>query len=365
MGQCSAAAGRAVSGVVAAPIVLSAELANAFDQKPLKVGLLGLGQRGQQWAEAIACSDFTDLTSWYDPNMQAVQRANLRFQKRGLKPVETAISEQALIQNQQIDALVIASPSFKHTSQIEQALIAGKHILTEKPIGLELSQIAAASDILRKSNEQILMVASSRRRLKLRQAVLDWLRSEPLGRLIDIQINWSHPQGPPRGQNGWLADPAKTGDWLAEHGDHIWDLLAEIHPDMPDVLSASKIAEPRETSRFWKVELQLQNNATATIRHSMLPGSNFQSPGLSFFVQFEKGMVDLITGRVSYDRTSPLEVPQFPKESDEMTDTLRQFCYHIGHLKTPLEIAVANQSELDRALWIAQLRARIESTIKS
>lgn len=366
MGRCSAAAGRAVSGVVAAPLVMGSELMPGGGKSPIRFGLMGLGQRGLQWAETLAASSAAELVAWYDPSDQQVNKAEFRFGKRGWKIPETAQSEQAIYLNPKVDVLLIASPSYLHCQQICQALESRKHVLTEKPVALGDSQLQCLNKLLSgNASDRILMVCNSRRRQAQRQGILNWLKTEPLGQLVDIQIDWTHPQGPPRGQNDWLNDPAKTGDWLAEHGDHLWDLIAEIHPSMPHVLNATRVVNPLGSSRFWKVDLILQNHATASIRHSMLPGSNFQSPGLSFLIQYQHGMVDLMKGRVCSDKSNSIEVPQLNSDSNELTDTLGQFYSRMESIKPASEISTANQSELQRAVWISQLRQRIETAMKN
>lgn len=365
MGHCSAAAGRAVSGVVAAPLVLSAEIGAAFDRKIWKIGLIGLGQRGLQWADTLAGSSHFELVSWFDPNQAAAHRASIRLQKRGHKPVEPAGSESLLLHNPNIDAVLIASPSFAHAAQIEQAIRLGKHVLTEKPIALNDAGTTHLAALVEKSADHVFMVANSKRRHSGRQAMLDWLKTEPLGPLVDIQVNWTHPQGPPQGQDGWLTDPALSGDWLAEHGDHIWDLLAEISPTMPEVVDVTRHGRASATSLLWKVALKWPNGASCSVRHSMLPGTNFQSPGLSFLLQYETGMVDLISGRITSTTTIPAGVPHFPRESDELSDTLMVFSDRLHSLKNPELTTAANRRESERAVQVARFRHQIQNRLQS
>jgi predicted dehydrogenase len=53
-------------------------------------------------------------------------------------------SFEAVLADPSIDAVVLATPHTMHTEQIVAAARAGKHVFTEKPLGLTAEQSAAA-----------------------------------------------------------------------------------------------------------------------------------------------------------------------------------------------------------------------------
>ncbi|WP_082143666.1 Gfo/Idh/MocA family oxidoreductase [Nitratireductor soli] len=69
----------------------------------------------------------------------------------------------AMLERRDIDAVIIASPSALHPDHAARALSAGKHVLVEIPIGLDLAaceELAALSDA---RGEQVAMAAHTRR----------------------------------------------------------------------------------------------------------------------------------------------------------------------------------------------------------
>ena len=57
--------------------------------------------------------------------------------------------------NADIDSVVIATPGFTHRELVEKAIAAGKHILCEKPVALNMEEV-------RRQQETLEMIASAR-----------------------------------------------------------------------------------------------------------------------------------------------------------------------------------------------------------
>ena len=243
--------------------------------------------------------------------------------------------------------------------QIQAAIDSGKHILTEKPVALAHDELANLLPKIETLDHQVFMVGFSRRFHPARTALIQWLKDDqPLGRLIDIQASWTHPQGPPRGRGDWMLNPDRSGDWLTEHGDHIFDLIMDLRNELPEVTNARRIGEIGHSSKYWSVALKWEDGVVAQIRDSMLPGSNFASPGLSVLAQYEKGLVDLISGRVS--AVSGVSVPvKFPKDFDTTFAMISTFVDRIKAVKNQELNRFANVQECNRTLAIHELRSKI------
>lgn len=358
LGQCSSAAGKVASGVVAAPLVIQAELEAALVKKKLRIGLLGVGNQGLRWAETILTSAETELVSWFDPDASQIDKAAGLLRKKGLAAPAFALSESTLLENAEIDTVVVASPSHLHFAQIMRAIECGKHVLTEKPVGFTNEEISLIEKKLGETDKTVFMTAWNRRYSPERQALINWLKTSPMGKLLDMQICWNQPQGPPQGRNGWMLETTATGDWVAEHGDHVWDLLFELRPEMnPKVVKAVRSAQKERTSWFFSVVLDWSDGSLAHFRHSMLPNSGFLAPGLSFLIQFENGVVDLMTGRISSSNKINIPKFEFRSEKNEMQSMLDVFFGRISGLETLRQ--TENRAELARARQILGLRSSI------
>ena len=95
----------------------------------------------------------------------------------------------------------------------------------------------------------------------------------------------------------------------------------------------------------------------------MLPGGNFQSPGLSFLVQYEQGMVDLIQGRVSASEAIKRTAPVFSSDHDELHAMLSVFAARIRGARHRDSLQAANHMECCLAVCVHEFRSRVQSQL--
>lgn len=108
------------------------------------MGLIGAGRMGKVFAHTLAFSVAeVDLVALADRNPKTGEEVAARF---GVECHYTDYHE--LLQRDDIDAVVIATPTTTHVQVIKDAALAGKHIFSEKPLGQTLEScdeaIAAA-----------------------------------------------------------------------------------------------------------------------------------------------------------------------------------------------------------------------------
>src|SRR5579863_9308069 len=100
---------------------------------PLRVGIIGFGRIGAEHASWIGATNHARATAVVDatPARQALA------QERGLRIVPTI---DALVADRDVDAILVASPTAMHFEHASAALSAGKHVMVEKPMALDLPQ---------------------------------------------------------------------------------------------------------------------------------------------------------------------------------------------------------------------------------
>src|ERR1044071_9570098 len=92
----------------------------------VRLGIIGLGNIGKYHADYLSKGKVTrgELT--------AVCDAFAPLDK--FKPLKTFADPEQLFQSGEVDALIIATPHYQHTTPGMAALKAGLHIMVEKPI---------------------------------------------------------------------------------------------------------------------------------------------------------------------------------------------------------------------------------------
>jgi myo-inositol 2-dehydrogenase/D-chiro-inositol 1-dehydrogenase len=103
---------------------------------PLRIGVVGLGRLGKRHAQNLAyrvrgatltavCSPLDEELAW----------------ARGALPAPREYRDYAaLLNDREIDAVWLVTPSALHAQQIVDALRAGKHVFCEKPLSLDLAE---------------------------------------------------------------------------------------------------------------------------------------------------------------------------------------------------------------------------------
>lgn len=144
----------------------------------IKIGVIGTGRIGKVHTETIVQSiPEADVIALADINIASAQMLADSFM---IKSVTDNYLD--IINNPEVDAVLICSPTDTHAQYIVEAAKAGKHIFCEKPIDMNLSTIQNSLDSVEKSGVK-LMVGFNRRFdsnfKKIKQMVVEGKIGEP------------------------------------------------------------------------------------------------------------------------------------------------------------------------------------------
>ena len=108
--------------------------------KKIKVGIAGLGRLGKVHAQNIA---------YKIPNAEltaacSIVPAELEYAKQNLGVTDVYTDFREMLAKADINAVAIVTTSSEHCWQIEAALDAGKHVFTDKPLGVDVEQCKQA-----------------------------------------------------------------------------------------------------------------------------------------------------------------------------------------------------------------------------
>jgi len=104
--------------------------------KRINVGIIGTGWCGGIRAEACAASPFLG-----ELHLAEIREDRLREVSAKTTPVTSTTDYRRLLENKSIDAIIVSTtPETTHYPMAKESLQAGKHLLLEKPIALELSE---------------------------------------------------------------------------------------------------------------------------------------------------------------------------------------------------------------------------------
>ncbi|MDR2551946.1 MAG: inositol 2-dehydrogenase [Treponema sp.] len=125
----------------------------------VRIGSAGLGRLGLQHAVNIAGRiQNAGLTALCDVDGVKLKEAADRL---GVSRRFTRFEDMA--SSPEIDAVVLASPSALHTGQIAAALAAGKHVFSEKPLGVTVAECKEAEKAVEARPDLVFMLGFMRR----------------------------------------------------------------------------------------------------------------------------------------------------------------------------------------------------------
>ena len=204
--------------------------------KTLNAGIVGLGRWGQTLVKSInqSQSKFLKFTHSYT---RTLSKAKLFCDEYALT---NCYSYEELINNENIDLIVLASPHSQHFEQITKASKAKKHIFVEKPFTLTLSDAIKSINMSKKYDVKI--GAGFNRRFLPSFNYLKKISSlDSFGKKIHIEGNFSGPFGYDYKQNMWRGSLNENpSGGMAAMGIHIIDAMISLLGPIEAVQCTSK-----------------------------------------------------------------------------------------------------------------------------
>lgn len=112
----------------------------------LKVNCIGLGHWGPNLVRAISMNPAAHLGTVCD-----LDESRLELVKRNIPSIQVLSTDPvATIEDPSADAVIIATPTRTHYALVKRALEAGKHVLVEKPLSLDVNEADALADLAEK-----------------------------------------------------------------------------------------------------------------------------------------------------------------------------------------------------------------------
>lgn len=230
------------TSIIASGVALSPELYSAIPLKnplgnkndKIKMGFIGLGNRGTQLLERFMGNEDVEVTALCDVYEPYINRdysqVDERWKDIGMIPkmgenfgnnVKKYADFRKLLEDKNVDAVCIATPDHWHAIQTIAALEAGKDIYVEKPLTINIKEGRAMVDAQKKT-DRVVAVGLNRRGSSIYQNLSKELRGGKIGKITIARamrvsnmapdgIGNFKPEDPPPGFNWdmWLGPRAK------------------------------------------------------------------------------------------------------------------------------------------------------------
>lgn len=163
--------------------------------KAFRFGVIGCGLMGREFASAAArwmhlsdakarpeivavCDTNPELMAWFTTHIPSVR--------------QTTTDYRELLANPEVDAIYCAVPHVLHAEFYVEILKAGKHLLGEKPFGMDREQNQAIMTELAKHPELIVRCSSEMPYFPGAQKVIAMAASGEMGDILEVEAGFLH-----------------------------------------------------------------------------------------------------------------------------------------------------------------------------
>lgn len=185
---------------------------------PTRVALAGFGAWGVMHARAIAAIEGAEVVAVLARSEQA------RAVAAAAIPAAIQVNDMdALLALSGVDVVHVLLPNHLHADAAVAAMASGRHVLLEKPLGLDLAQCDAVIEASQRTGRQV--VVNHELRVSHQWAgVRACVARGDLGRLRHQHLTLFRKPFRP-GAGGWRHDPGRVGSWVLEELVHFIDLV--------------------------------------------------------------------------------------------------------------------------------------------
>ena len=223
------AAGATAAAVIAAPWIQKVKAAN----NQVQMAIIGTGGRGQYHITHLNGLDGGRLVAACDifqPNLDKAVNSS-KDKPKGYKDY------REILNRNDIDAVLIATPLYTHFPITRDALLAGKHVLCEKSLVHKPEEIHMLRKLVNERPKQVLQVGLQRRYSKFYQTARQMVEKGLLGDVTNVyaqwhrnlinvpSATWTMKKNDPRGEeSNWRLLSKFSGGLVAELGSHQMDI---------------------------------------------------------------------------------------------------------------------------------------------
>lgn len=318
-------------------------------EKEIKVGVIGVGFIGPAHIEAIRRLGHDVIA------IAASSQENAERAAKSLNVPKAYGQWEDLVNDPKINVVLVASPNYLHFPQAKAALLAGKHIICEKPLAISTAESAA-----------LVALASEKH---LANAVSYNLRFYPL-----VQESKARITDGELGDRIYIVHGGYLQDWLLFDTDWNWRLEPDLGGELRAVADIGShwidlvtfIADTRVKSVYADLATFLPvrrkpKKEVATFKENQVEDKGFVSQEIktedyaTVLLAFENGSRGVVTiSQVSSGRKNRLFFEINGSQSSLMWDAEIPNQLWIGHRDEPNQLMIKDPAMMkERSRWTA------------
>ena len=187
----------------------------------MRVAVIGYGGMGGSHVDSFANSEVVELAGIWDIDEKRIEAAKS-------KGIHAYSSLEDLLSDKSVDIVTIATPNDVHKDIAITSMAAGKHVICEKPVAMNSSELREMIDASHKY-DRLFTVHQNRRWDNDFIAIRDLCLEGKLGKVFEIN---SYVQGSRGVPGDWRKEKEHGGGMMLDWGVHLIDQILQIKKDV-------------------------------------------------------------------------------------------------------------------------------------
>lgn len=205
----------------------------------VKVGVIGLGLWGRDILATLGRLPQADVAAICDTYAASIRRSEKHVPNKEVIKTE---DYRAILDNKDIPAVIIATPTPKHKDVVMAALQAGKHVYCEAPLAASIEDARAIALAAQSHPKQYFQAGLQLRADPQRHFLEPFIRSGALGRWVMVRSQWhkklmwrqDSPNPDRLKEINWKLDKATSPGLVGEIGLHQIDSAGWFLASQPE-----------------------------------------------------------------------------------------------------------------------------------
>lgn len=255
--------------------------------KEVNIAILGCGRIAQRHAKHIANTKGAVLTAVCDIDKDRADTLAGEYGVRAYYDIED------LIQDNSVDLVAVCTPNGLHAEHTIKSLNAGKHVLCEKPMAINVYDCGEMIKAAEKANKRLFVVKQNRYNPPVK-AVRKALDEGFLGKIHSVQLSCFWNRNEEYYRDSWKGSRSLDGGTLYTQFSHFIDLLYYLIGDVKEVKAFGDNYQHKGIVDFEDtgvVILRFHNDAIGTINFTINSYQRNMEGSLTLFA--EKGTVKI------------------------------------------------------------------------
>lgn len=234
----------------------------------IRFGIIGCGLMGKEFASAVSrWCHLQDVN--FEPTITAVCDANAEaaiwFQNHVATVKKVTMDYRELLDDPDIDAIYCAVPHHLHAQLYVDIIRAGKHLLGEKPFGIDMEANRTILEEVAKHPEVLVRCSSEFPFYPGAYRIGQWIQEERFGSIIEVEAGFWHSSDlDPNKPINWKRRTATNGEYgcMGDLGMHVMHMPLRFGWQPANVRALlSKVVKERPDSKGQMVPCETWDNA--------------------------------------------------------------------------------------------------------